>query len=50
MNGASALLLLLLSGRAALTDGRSLNAARDEGVLPPDGHADSTDALTVTGK
>ncbi|XP_068999887.1 disintegrin and metalloproteinase domain-containing protein 12 isoform X2 [Embiotoca jacksoni] len=41
MNGAAGLLLLLLSGRAAFTVCRSLNAARD-------GHKDGTDSLTAT--
>nr|XP_033496697.1 disintegrin and metalloproteinase domain-containing protein 15 isoform X2 [Epinephelus lanceolatus] len=52
MNGAAAtILLLLLSGRAAFTAARSLNAPQDGEVLPLDGQTDGTDSLTaaVTG-
>lgn len=53
MNGAAVtiLLLLLLSGRAAFTAARSLNAPQDGEVPPPDGQTDGTDSLTaaVTG-
>lgn len=49
MKGAAAtLLLLLLSGRAAFTVCRALNAPQDGGVLPPDGQTDGTDGLTAT--
>ncbi|XP_044062743.1 disintegrin and metalloproteinase domain-containing protein 12 isoform X10 [Siniperca chuatsi] len=52
MSGAAALLLplllLLLSGRAAFTAARSLNAPPDGGALPPDGQTDGTDGLTAT--
>ncbi|XP_070690833.1 disintegrin and metalloproteinase domain-containing protein 15 [Pempheris klunzingeri] len=49
MSGAAALLLLLLSGRAAFTAARSLNAPQDAGA--PDGHTDGPDGLSaaVTG-
>ncbi|XP_026227322.1 disintegrin and metalloproteinase domain-containing protein 15 isoform X3 [Anabas testudineus] len=50
MNGAAAtLLLLLLSGRAAFTVCRSLNAPQDGGAPSEDGQMDGTDRLTVTG-
>ncbi|KAM9353587.1 disintegrin and metalloproteinase domain-containing protein 12 [Symphorus nematophorus] len=48
MNGAAAVLLLLLSGRAVFTAARSLNAPQDGGVLPLDGQTDGTDSLTAT--